>query len=132
MPAGRPDGHGKRVISSPTGREVTVFAQLTMFEGPRSPELVAASERAGRERIDPLLDAHPDLQDDLVARYVLSQPNGGSAVLVVSRTENALDKAIELIMTSELLPGEDPALLPGPTRVERYLVQDVRHGTGAR
>ncbi len=109
-----------------------MYAQLTIFDGPRSPELVAASERAGRERIDPLLDADPDLQDDLVARYMLSQPDGGSAVLVVSRTEGALDKAIELIMTSELLPGEDPALLPGPSRAERYLVQDVRHGRGAR
>jgi hypothetical protein len=103
-----------------------------MFDGPRSPELVAATERAGRERIDPLLDAHPDLQDDLVARYVFAQPDGGSAVLVISRSEQSLDKAIELIMTSELLPGEDPALLPGPSRAERYLVQDVRHGAGAR
>lgn len=109
-----------------------MYAQLTMFDGPRSPELVAATERAGRERIDPLLDAHPDLQDDLVARYVFAQPDGGSAVLVISRSEQSLDKAIELIMTSELLPGEDPALLPGPSRAERYLVQDVRHGAGAR
>lgn len=109
-----------------------MYAQLTMFDGPRSPELVAATERAGRERIDPLLDAHPDLQDDLVARYVMSQPDGGSAVLVIARTEQSLDKAMELITTSELLPGENPALLPGPSRAERYLVQDVQHGAGAR
>jgi len=35
-------------------------------------------------------------------------------------------------MTSELLAGEDPALLPGPSRTERYVVQDVRPGAGAR
>lgn len=109
-----------------------MYAQLTIFDGPRSPELVAATERAGRERIDPLIEAHPELRDDMVARYVFSQPDGGSAVLVITNTEESLDRAIELIMTSELLPGEDPALLPGPSRVERYLVQDVRHGAGAR
>ena len=109
-----------------------MYAQLTIFDGPRSPELVAATDRAGRERIDPLIDAHPDIRDDMVARYVLSQPDGGSAVLVIANTEESLDRAIELITTSELLPGEDPALLPGPSRAERYRVQDVRHGGAAR
>ncbi|HEY5880805.1 MAG TPA: hypothetical protein VIU11_17975 [Nakamurella sp.] len=108
-----------------------MYAQLTIFDGPRSPELVAAGDRAGRERIEPLLDAHPDLIQDLVARYVLTQPDGGQAVLVIAGHESSLDKAVELITTSELLPGEDPALLPGPSRVERYQVADVRHG-GAR
>lgn len=109
-----------------------MYAQLTLFDGPRSPELVAAAERAGTERIDPLLDSDPELRADLVARYVLTQPDGGSAVVVISRSEASLDKAIRLITTSELLPGEDPALLPGPSRVERYRVTDVRPGAGAR
>lgn len=109
-----------------------MYAQLSIFDGPRSPELVAATERAGRERIDPLIDANPEIRDDMVAQYVLSQPDGGSAVLVITNTEESLDKAIQLITTSELLPGEDPELLPGPSRSERYLVQDVRHGVGAR
>lgn len=109
-----------------------MYAQLTIFDGPRSPELVAATERAGRDRIDPLLEAHPGVRADMVARYVLSQPDGGSAVLVITNTEASLDQAIQLILSSELLPGEDPALLPGPSRVERYAVQDVRHGAGAR
>lgn len=109
-----------------------MFAQLTIFDGPRAPELVAAAARAVRDRIDPLIDAHPDVRDDLVVRYQLSQPDGGSAVLVIARTQESLDRAIELTMTSELLPGEDPALLPGPSRAERYRVEDVRHGAGAR
>lgn len=109
-----------------------MYAQLTIFDGPRSAELVAASRRAGTERIDPLIEAHPDLQQDLVARYVLTQPGGGEAILVITNTEASLDKAIRLITTSELLPGEDPALLPGPDRAERYLVADVQHGAGAR
>lgn len=108
-----------------------MYAQLTIFDGPRSPELVAAADRAGRERIDPLLAAHPEIRQDLVARYILSQPDGGSAVVVITGSEASLDRAIELITTSELLPGEDPALLPGPSRVERYEVADVQHGAGA-
>ena len=64
-----------------------MYAQLTLFDGPRSPELVAAAERAGTERIDPLLDSDPELRADLVARYVLTQPDGGSAVVVISRSE---------------------------------------------
>lgn len=102
-----------------------MYAQLTEFSGPRSPELVAAGERAGFERIDPLLTSHPAIRDDLVARYVLRQPDGGEAVLVVVGHEATLDLAAQLIMSSELLPGEDPTLLPGATRVERYTVFDV-------
>ncbi|MDN5777008.1 MAG: hypothetical protein L0H96_08870 [Humibacillus sp.] len=102
-----------------------MYAQLTMFSGPRSPELVAAGERAGFERIDPLMMSHPAIKDDLVARYILRQPDGGEAVLVVVEHEATLDLAAELVMTSELLPGEDPTLLPGPTQVERYTVFDV-------
>ena len=109
-----------------------MYAQLTIFDGPRSPELVAAAERAVTERIDPLMQSHPDVRDDLVARYLLTQPDGGSAVMVITRSEATLDKAIQLITTSELRPGEDPALLPGPSRVERYLVSDVRPGASAR
>lgn len=109
-----------------------MYAQLTIFDGPRSPELVAATERAERERIEPLIEAHPEIRDEMVVRYMLSQPDGGSAVLVITNSEASLDRAFDLIMTSELLPGEDPALLPGPSRTERYVVQDVRPGAGAR
>ena len=102
-----------------------MYAQLTVFSGPRSPELVAAGERAGSGRIDPLMMSHPEIKDDLVARYILRQPDGGEAVLVVVKHEATLDLASELVIASELLPGEDPQLLPGPTRVERYTVFDM-------
>ena len=88
-------------------------------------EQIAAAERANRERIEPLLNAHPDIRADLVATYHLRQEDGGGAVLVLSGSEATLDKAMGLIDSSELLPGEDPALLPGPSRLRRYLV--TRH-----
>ena len=99
-----------------------MFAQLTYFDGPRSPELIAAAERANRERIEPAILAEPSVMDDLVAFYQLRQPDGGEVTVVIVEHENTLDRAREVIMSTELLPGEDPALLPGPDRNERYLV----------
>ena len=99
-----------------------MFAQLTYFDGPRSQELITAAERANRERIQPAILAMPDLRDDLVALYQLRRPDGGEITVVIVEHENTLDKAREVIMGTELLPGEDPALLPGPDRSERYQV----------
>ena len=99
-----------------------MYAQITYFDGPRSAELVAAADRAGRERIEPAMLADPQLRAAHIATFVLRQPDGSEAVVVVTDTDEALDRAREIIMNTELLPGEDPALLPGPTRVERYQV----------
>ncbi len=99
-----------------------MHAQLTHFDGPRSDELIAASDRAGRERIMPAVLADRQLAADHVATYVLRQPDGAEIVVVITRTEDALDRAREIIMSTQLLPGEDAALLPGPDRVERYAV----------
>jgi hypothetical protein len=99
-----------------------MYAQLMLFDGPQSPEVVAAADRADVQRIRPLLEANPQVIDDVVAQYDLRQADGGRALLMVTGAEATLDAVVELVMTSDLLPGEDPALLPGPTRVERYVV----------
>lgn len=60
---------------------------------------------------------------------MLRRPDGGEVVVVVTNTEAELDRGVEVIMNTELLPGEDPALLPGPDRVERFtVVHAVEHG----
>ena len=99
-----------------------MYAQLTYFDGPRSPELIAAAERASRERIQPAILAAPSVRDDLIALYHLRQPDGGEVTVVIVEHESTLDKARDVIMSTELLPGEDLALLPGPDRYERYQV----------
>lgn len=101
-----------------------MHAQLVIFDGPQSPELLAAADFADSRRIRPLIETSSRIRDDIVARYDLRQPNGGRAILVVTGSETTLDAITELIMTSELLPGEDPALLPGPSRAERYTVAE--------
>src|ERR1700712_5459797 len=99
-----------------------MYAQLTYFDGPRTDEQVAANRRAGLERIEPAIKADTELSDQLVATYVLGAPDGGEVVINVVKTEAALRRAQQVIMSTELLPGEDPALLPGPDRIEVHRV----------
>lgn len=102
-----------------------MHAQLVIFDGPQSPELLAAAELADTQRIKPLIEANAQIRDDIVAQYDLRQPDGGRALLVITGTQATLDALTELVMTSELVPGEDPSLLPGPSRAERYTVAEA-------
>ena len=99
-----------------------MYAQLTYFDGPRSQELITAADRAGRERIEPAILARQDLRDDLVAAYVLRREDGGEITVVIVEHEHTLDRAVEVIMGTELLPGEDSALLHDPDRVDGFEV----------
>lgn len=99
-----------------------MYAQLTCFDGPRSAEMIAASERATKDRIEPAIAADERLSDQLVAKYVLRQEDGGEVMVTIVTSAEALRRGQELVMASELLPGEDPALLPGADRVEIYRV----------
>lgn len=99
--------------------------QMMLFDGPRSEALVQASHHAGRERIAPLITAHPELRDRLLGGVRAVGPDGAECVLVFARDEAALDTLGRIVMTSELLPGEDRTLLTGPDRVHRYETSDV-------
>ena len=105
-----------------------MYAQLTYFDGPRSPELVAAGDRASQERIQPTLLADPGMRDQLVANYILRQHDGSEVVVTIVESEDALRRGRELILGSDLLPGEDPMLLPGPDRVEVFEVVATHTG----
>lgn len=99
-----------------------MIAQIAYFDGPRSPEIVAASERAGRERITPAVSADKELRTGHRGTFVLRQPDGTQLVLVLADSAATLDRGEAIIIATQLLPGEDPALLTGPDRVERYEV----------
>ena len=98
-----------------------MHAQLTYFDGPRTPQQTAASDFAGRERITPAVSklGYP------FHVYLLRRQDGAEVVLTIAESEQALLDAQKAIMGTELLPGEDPALLPGPDRIELYPVIDV-------
>ena len=98
-----------------------MYAQLTYFDGPRTPEQVAAHDFASRERIRPAVS-------DLGHRfrvYRLRRDDGSEIVVTISGSEQDLLDAQKAIMSTELLPGEDRALLPGPDRIELYPVLEV-------
>ncbi|WP_347353133.1 hypothetical protein [Intrasporangium sp.] len=102
-----------------------MYVQLVWFDGPRSEQAVEASRRAGRERLKPLVEAHPDLRTGLLGGVRAVGSDGAECVVVLARDAAALDTLEHLVMSSELLPGEDPALLTGPDRVGRYVASDV-------
>lgn len=99
-----------------------MIAQITYFDGPRSPEVVAASERAGRERIVPAVSADPAVRAGHRGTFVLRQPDGSQLVFVLADSAATLDRGDAIITATSLLPGEDPALLTVPDRQERYEV----------
>jgi hypothetical protein len=109
-----------------------MYAQLAFFDGPRSPELVSAGDRAGRDRIGPALENDPQLRDELVSVMVLRKPDGAQVIVIVTRSEQGLTRHRQVVREAKLLPGEDPALLPGPDRIETYQVVDTLPGTPAQ
>jgi hypothetical protein len=107
---------------SPNPLEDTMYAQVMKLDGPRSAELVAAGDRAGAERILPTVSGDPEIRAGIVATLVMRQPDGTELVVVVAESEELLERGNKLIAEAPLLPGEDPALLPGPDSVETYEV----------
>ena len=55
-----------------------MFVQITIFDGPRGRDLVEASERAGRDRIAPLVEANPRLRDGLIGGLRALAPDGAA------------------------------------------------------
>lgn len=99
-----------------------MFARVIIMNGPRSPELVAAFERAGGERIMPSISSDPVIRAAHRGTYVLRRADGGQLVFILSETAEALDRAEELAHSVELLPDEDPALLREPDSADVYEV----------
>ena len=95
-----------------------MYAQLTYFDGPRTPQQMAAADFASRERIAPAVSK---LGHSLRV-YLLRRHDGSEIVVTIAESEQALLDMQKAIMGTDLLPGEDPALLPGPDRIEIYPV----------
>jgi hypothetical protein len=106
-----------------------MYAQLTYFDGPRTPEQVAAMDFGARERMRPALSK----LGHHFRVYLLRRDDGSQVVVLIADTKEALLDAQKAIMGTELLPGEDPALLTGPDRIDLYPVleaHDVNPGAG--
>jgi hypothetical protein len=100
--------------------QVPAYAQLTYFDGPSTPELAEAADVAGRLRIWPAVRGI----SGLVGVYVLRARDLGRVVITVATSVETLEAGQRALLSTELMPGEDPALLPGPDRIE------IHHVTG--
>ena len=90
-----------------------LFAQLTWLNGSGNPAVARAAERGGRERI------HPAVRDvdGLVGVLVLRSADDRIVVLGLATSRETHAEVQDRIGRTRLLPGEDPALLPGPDRM---------------
>jgi hypothetical protein len=101
------------------------YLQLTTFAG-RSAEWCAAFDRSGQERVWPAVKDVPGLVGVLVG----AAPGGGRMVLTLADSAEALEAGAAAILSTELLPWEDPAHLTGPDALAilRLLHADVPAG----
>jgi hypothetical protein len=99
-------------------RQLPTYARLVCFDGPRAPEQLAAEDLAGRQRIWPAIHG----LSGLVGVYVLRGSDLSSVIVTLATSVETLDAAQRAVMATELTPGEDPALLSGPDRVEIHRV----------
>jgi hypothetical protein len=100
-----------------------LFGMLTWVNGTGDPEVARAAERGGRERINPAIR---DV-DGLVGVLVFRSPDDRIFVVGMATGLETFTEVQARIERAPLLPGEDPALLPGRDRVElgRLLRADV-------
>jgi hypothetical protein len=111
-----------RMLEGPAAGQVPAYARLVYFDGPRAPEQAAAEDLAGQHRLWPAVRGI----SGLIRICVLRGRDLGSLTVVLATSVEALDANTEAIMATELLPEEDPALLPGPDRVELHRVTGHR------
>ncbi len=104
----------------PASAQVPACARLMYFDSPRAPEQAAAADLAGRRRIWPAISG----LSGLVGAYVLHGRDLAAVIITLTTSVQTLDAVERVAMSTELLPGEDPALLPGPDRIE------IHHITG--
>lgn len=89
------------------------YAQIVHFDRPRTKPEADAIDVANRERIWP---AVRDIPGNLGA-LVGANDDGTSVVIALTTSLQAIEDSQQAIMSTALLPGEDPALLTGPDRM---------------
>jgi hypothetical protein len=102
-------------------------AAAVWFDGPMGPALIAAARFGFRERIAPALAGVPGFVRVLA---LFRDRDASSCAISLAVDLPALDAVGVAVNSTALLPGEDPALLPGPDRVEtHHVTAHTRHVT---
>jgi hypothetical protein len=99
-------------------------ATVIWFDGPISPARRAAGRFGFRERIAPAMAGTPGHVRTLV---LWREQDAAGCVVVLATDLDALDAVGRAVNSTQLLPGEDPALLTGPDRFEvHHVLEGVR------
>jgi hypothetical protein len=111
-------GAGFEVDDEWAGHDPDASAQAAVvlwFDGPLADPVLKAAKYAGQHRLVPAVEATPGT----VRGWALLDPARRTmCVINLVASVDALDALAHAVNNTELLPGEDPALLPGPDRVE--------------
>lgn len=93
-------------------RDSHAVAALVEFDGPRTPAQVAADRFASRQRVAPAAaEVH-----GTGGAIRLRGKDGSVVVVALAESVAVLEAASRAILSTPLLPGEDPELLGGPDR----------------
>jgi hypothetical protein len=111
------------VIETRPGRSAgpATYMQVVEFSGPRSEEWAAAEQRAATGRLGPATEGIAGIVSVLRMRAA----DNAYLVAVLAESMDVFDVASQAIMSTDLLPGEDPALLGGPDRISFYRLVHV-------
>lgn len=101
------ESHGRA-----TGRR-PLFAQVTWLNGDGDPVRADAAERGGLDRIWPAVRE----VEGIVAVFALRSTDHRIVVVALTTATETHDEVRDAIFATELLPGEDPALLRDPDRI---------------
>jgi hypothetical protein len=93
--------------------ESPAYGQIVYFD-PRPQIEADAIDRANRDRISPAVRGIPGNLGAFAGR----NPDGSSVVVALTTSLQAIEDSQRAIMSTELLPGEDPAHLSGPDRTQ--------------
>jgi hypothetical protein len=101
-------------------------AVVLWFDGPIADPVLKAAKYAGQLRLTPAIQATPGT----VRGCALIDPaRRAMCVINLVTSVDALDALAHAANNTELLPGEDPALLPGPDRVESSRVLSTKESS---
>jgi hypothetical protein len=93
-----------------------IYMQVVEFSGPRTEQWVAAEERASMGRLGPATEGI----DGLVSVMRMRAADNAYLVVILAESMDVFDVASQAIMSTELLPDEDPAFLGGPDHISFY------------
>ena len=120
------------VLASAAAGQAPVYLEVFTFGGPRTRAEADAHLRAVRDRIEPATRG----TEGFAGALGLRGPDLGAVDLVFAASMDSLEEGNRRAMSTALLPGEDPALLGGPDRIDLHRVlhasDDLIPAVGAR